>query len=683
MASNDTAALVVALSAQLTKFEKDMKGAVDIADRRTKEIETTFTRLNSTISGKLSEVSASMVGNLGFAGTLLTKLGPIGIAAAAGIGATVGAWMALTEATAQFAEKSKALKEASETAGLTITQFKLLGSAGRNVGLGFDETTAFFTKYIVNLEELRKGGGPLYDALLKIDVGLLRQLSATKDSAQAIDILVAAYGRLTDQTARLALARAAGGRAGLSGGRLLESLSDKGGLSGLEASSPGIDEEQIKRAAQLKIEIEGIEKKTKNIWGGMFSDAILEEQKHSAEIWLSIAQAVERVARGTETIGNSNIDFGEIASGIKTPAIPSAEATAEFKARFGEWETIANEASKKIADYLDGAANKKPPPVSAAVELALLQKNTALLGEAITQGEQWRQKKLEIAAAVEKGGVADGVASRALQAFNVVQRAAALTTRERLGIANEQQILDVKLAQLQQDKVKFGLSTNEVQAATVVILRETKVAAEALEVRRAYLPGLKQLQLDSQNLAKGLDGLLTSGLNTVTDDLAAFATGTKTAKEAFTSMVQSILSDLIKLSIRQSITGPLAGMLGGLFGGGGSLPGTAGSAFFGPTAPIGRNAEGTDNWRGGPTWVGEKGPEIVNLPRGAQVVPNAVAARGGGGSVFSPVYQINAAGADSGTVARIQSVLAVHARAIAGQSRAMQSAQRMQATGVG
>jgi hypothetical protein len=34
------------------------------------------------------------------------------------------------------------------------------------------------------------------------------------------------------------------------------------------------------------------------------------------------------------------------------------------------------------------------------------------------------------------------------------------------------------------------------------------------------------------------------------------------------------------------------------------------------------NAMGTDNWRGGPTWVGERGPEIVNLPRGAQVIPN-------------------------------------------------------------
>lgn len=33
------------------------------------------------------------------------------------------------------------------------------------------------------------------------------------------------------------------------------------------------------------------------------------------------------------------------------------------------------------------------------------------------------------------------------------------------------------------------------------------------------------------------------------------------------------------------------------------------------------NARGTDDWRGGLTWVGEEGPELVNLPRGSQVFP--------------------------------------------------------------
>lgn len=34
---------------------------------------------------------------------------------------------------------------------------------------------------------------------------------------------------------------------------------------------------------------------------------------------------------------------------------------------------------------------------------------------------------------------------------------------------------------------------------------------------------------------------------------------------------------------------------------------------------VGTNAEGTGNWRGGRTWVGEHGPEIVELPRGTRI----------------------------------------------------------------
>lgn len=37
---------------------------------------------------------------------------------------------------------------------------------------------------------------------------------------------------------------------------------------------------------------------------------------------------------------------------------------------------------------------------------------------------------------------------------------------------------------------------------------------------------------------------------------------------------------------------------------------------------IGNNAQGTDFWRGGLTWVGERGPEIINLPRGTQILSN-------------------------------------------------------------
>ena len=37
---------------------------------------------------------------------------------------------------------------------------------------------------------------------------------------------------------------------------------------------------------------------------------------------------------------------------------------------------------------------------------------------------------------------------------------------------------------------------------------------------------------------------------------------------------------------------------------------------------VARNASGTDSWKGGKTWVGEEGPEVVELPQGSRVIPN-------------------------------------------------------------
>lgn len=49
----------------------------------------------------------------------------------------------------------------------------------------------------------------------------------------------------------------------------------------------------------------------------------------------------------------------------------------------------------------------------------------------------------------------------------------------------------------------------------------------------------------------------------------------------------------------------------------------------------GYNAGGTQNWRGGWTWVGENGPELVNLPRGSQVLPAQESRQATGGDVFN------------------------------------------------
>ena len=47
------------------------------------------------------------------------------------------------------------------------------------------------------------------------------------------------------------------------------------------------------------------------------------------------------------------------------------------------------------------------------------------------------------------------------------------------------------------------------------------------------------------------------------------------------------------------------------------------------------NAAGSDNWRGGLTWVGEAGPELVSLPRGSQILNAQDSRNMGGGQVIN------------------------------------------------
>ena len=55
----------------------------------------------------------------------------------------------------------------------------------------------------------------------------------------------------------------------------------------------------------------------------------------------------------------------------------------------------------------------------------------------------------------------------------------------------------------------------------------------------------------------------------------------------------------------------------------------SGKALWEEVFPPASNARGTDYWRGGPTWVGEEGPEIVVPPQGSQVLSNAESQQAG------------------------------------------------------
>lgn len=135
----------------------------------------------------------------------------------------------------------------------------------------------------------------------------------------------------------------------------------------------------------------------------------------------------------------------------------------------------------------------------------------------------------------------------------------------------------------------------------------------------------------AKDVTKGFFGDLRSGMEEGKGIWRSFADA---ATNALDKIVDKLLNDVVDALFQVNSAGSSGGgggfwgalgsIVGGLFGGGKRAADPWNSG--GMNLRIGANAMGTDNWRGGPTWVGERGPEIVNLPRGAQVIPNHIAA---------------------------------------------------------
>jgi len=100
------------------------------------------------------------------------------------------------------------------------------------------------------------------------------------------------------------------------------------------------------------------------------------------------------------------------------------------------------------------------------------------------------------------------------------------------------------------------------------------------------------------------------------DNVADVLTGAKSIGDAFKSMADLVVQQIARI-IAQQLTASLFGQPGQL--GGGSQGGLL-SSLFGAFIP--GFAEGTSFAPGGLAVVGERGPELVHLPRGSEVTPN-------------------------------------------------------------
>lgn len=288
--------------------------------------------------------------------------------------------------------------------------------------------------------------------------------------------------------------------------------------------------------------------------------------------------------------------------------------------------------------------------------------------------------------AIEYASIAQKRAEEAAEkAAREAEKAAAEAERERKkGESEKQRELDkaaaeaARIAQMRSEAVlrlvaehehyqqTLGMTATQERAWTIAKeagLSQDKASIAAIEGLILQTDALKRKQEEMRAVV----GTIESGFR---DMWTGFLTGAKSAKEALADLLRNLGQMLANQAFNAlwngngqngntGLGGAVNGFVGRMFGGGQQAGGQTGSgggffsnlfgglfgggggggggfwsglgSFFG----IGANANGTNNWRGGLTMVGERGPELANLPKGTQIFDAQKTQRmmeGGGGA---------------------------------------------------
>jgi hypothetical protein len=167
-------------------------------------------------------------------------------------------------------------------------------------------------------------------------------------------------------------------------------------------------------------------------------------------------------------------------------------------------------------------------------------------------------------------------------------------------------------AQIANDRAREKLASDAFQKTIIdpKTLQDTVTESAAIGLGKAFDQSREDIRADFQY---AMEGGLYAAINGGGKGLMQYL-----ADQFKRSMVESLAESLSNVMSKMLANGKGTGPFGAIL--------SAAAGAFG----IGANANGTSNWRGGLTWVGERGKELVNLPGGSQVIPNHALGDGGG-----------------------------------------------------
>ena len=247
---------------------------------------------------------------------------------------------------------------------------------------------------------------------------------------------------------------------------------------------------------------------------------------------------------------------------------------------------------------------------SSFIALARIIRTTGIVMVAFNKISKAKVTTLAIAVAViaELTGAMDTIVGVIKRAGEAIESALPDSISDRvrdladdiMGLGDEIDRMDQRGASILSEGLTFASSAaDSLNDAVGKIATTSTAAASALQ----NLTDEAKEHFDS--LKSSMEWSMESGFMSIID-------GTASAKDAFRSFAAEVIKELYRVLVVQRL---VAGISAGI----NTVASMATGNFFAgiPGKPL---ANGTSYAQGGMTLVGERGPELVNLPRGSQVI---------------------------------------------------------------
>jgi hypothetical protein len=672
--------LVVQLGAKLDQFAKDMDQAGNMADDAVSRIESSFASLNPTMGG-FAPLGTAAAGVTGAVGVLLTAL------------AHVNSEMADLQRNAEFvgvtAERFQRIQFAAGQGGVSssesVTDLRKVASLLSDAKENENSLTRLLEANNIKYKD-RNGHVITLNQLLGIAGGLLNKFDSMPEKVKAAQML-----GLSEQWVQSLRNGSAAFEDIASGADAAGAVIDNATV----AKAALFDEAWRKSTAQLGAQFKSVATDI----GGWLDDLIDKASKIADEAarsqgaaagsgqekfnawadalsillkdFIGTAQQADQVSASIERIKTS---------GNGDPAVVAGLELIRAKAELAEKILHALQVQQSKIDFPNGVPLPGARPASAndpnpnAAKLPVRKAGA----DSVDAFDRATESITKHTARTEADALAQGKGAEATAALRAETQLPAAA--QQAGIPVTQKVKD-QIQDLAQDageaaealaKAKvasdtdFGLKSAFLTPQDLAIAQQLKsiygndIPAALSSTQAAGLRAVDTLRTISQvgqdinrsflvdfttqirNGASAMDALRTAGVNAlgkIADKLASMA------------------ADQLWQSARGG-SGWLGGIIGSLFkvGGGAAVGGTGLSL----TATGGMYASGTDFAKGGLSLVGENGPELLNIPRGAQVIPNDVLRNGGAvGSISAPInISIDARGADKDGLAVVAAQVA-------------------------